>query len=160
VGEHVACVSQRRQYYNADVAVTLKRDTEGVDWDALADLYHQTLGPDPADQLARTWARSYATVLAYEGETLVGAARAISDSEREALIVGVAVLPEYQRRGIGSVMMRDLTERLQPCAIILTSAEDENVEFYRRLGFRSHKRAMVLGYSPDALADEELGSGS
>jgi hypothetical protein len=50
-------------------------------------------------------------------------------------------------------MMRDLVERLHGCAIILTSAEDENVQFYRRLGFRTHKRAMVLGYSKDVVID-------
>lgn len=84
---------------------------------------------------------------------LVGAARALSDGEREALIVGVAVLPEYQRRGIGTAMMRDLIERLNGCAIILTSSEDENTPFYRRLGFRTHKRTMVLHYPDDVVID-------
>lgn len=133
--------------------ITLKRDLEGVDWEALASLYQQTLGPDQPDQLRRTWSVSYATVLAYEGDRLVGAARAISDGEREALIVGVAVLPEYQRRGIGTAMMRDLIDRLEGCAIILTSAEDENTPFYRRLGFRTHKRVMVLRYPADVVID-------
>jgi ribosomal protein S18 acetylase RimI-like enzyme len=105
------------------------------------------------NELKRTWARSYATVLAYEGERLVGAVRALSDGAREALIVGVAVLPEYQRRGIGTAMMRDLIERLNGCAIVLTSSEDENTPFYRSLGFRTHKRAMVLNYPDDVVID-------
>lgn len=133
--------------------ITLKRNLDNVDWKALAELYQRTLGPDQPDQLERTWSRTYATVIAYDGERLVGAARAVSDGEREALIVGVAVLPEYQRRGIGSAMMRDLIDRLRPCAIILTAAEDENLSFYRRLGFRTHKRAMVLGYRNNVLVD-------
>ncbi len=133
--------------------VTLKQDIENVDWQAVADVYRETLGPEDPAQLARTWSRSYATVLAYADGRLVGAARAISDGEREALIVGVVVLPSYQRRGIGSRMMAALTEQLKGTAILLTCEEDENVSFYRKAGFRTHKRVMALGYRGDVYAE-------
>ncbi len=133
--------------------VTLKRDIEGVDWQAVADVYAETLGPEDPAQLARTWAKSYSTVLAYADRKLVGVARAISDGEREALIVGVAVLPDYQRRGIGSAMMRALMEELKGTAILLTAEDDENVPFYRKAGFRTHKRVMALGYRGDVYAE-------
>ncbi len=126
--------------------VTLKQDIENVDWQALADIYRETLGPEDPAQLEHTWTRSYATVLAYAEGWLVGAARAISDGEREALIVGVVVLPPYQRRGIGSRMMAALTEAVKGTAILLTCEEDENVSFYEKAGFRTHKRVMALGY--------------
>ena len=126
--------------------VTLKQDIENVDWRALADVYAETLGREDPAQLARTWAKSYATVLAYADDRLVGAGRAISDGEREALIVGVVVLPSYQRRGIGSRMMAALTEAVKGTAILLTCDEDENVPFYEKAGFRTHKRVMALGY--------------
>ena len=126
--------------------VMLKQDIENVDWQAVADVYAETLGPEDPAQLERTWAKSYATVLAYADGRLVGAGRAISDGEREALIVGVVVLPAYQRRGIGSRMMAALTEALKGTAILLTCEDDENVPFYEKAGFRTHKRVMVLGY--------------
>lgn len=130
--------------------IRLKRDLEGVDWQAVAEVYEATLGPEDPAQLARTWTRSYATALAYEGERVVGAARAISDGEREALIVGVAVLPEFQRRGIGSAMMRSLLDDLGPAATLLTCPDDDAVQFYRRLGFRVHRRVMALGYRDES----------
>jgi len=133
--------------------ITLKRDIAGVDWQAVADVYAETLGPDEPQQLARTWARSAATVLAYAGDRLIGAARAISDGEREALIVGVAVRPEFQRRGIGTMMMRALVDDLEGTAILLTCTEDGNVSFYRNVGFRTHKRVMALGYPEDCYID-------
>jgi len=43
------------------------------------------------------------TVLAYDNERLIGAARAISDGEREALIVGVAVLPDFQGKRVDCI---------------------------------------------------------
>ena len=133
--------------------VTLKRDIEDVDWQAVADVYRETLGPEDPAQLARTWAKSFATVIAYADDRLVGAGRAISDGEREALIVGVAVLPAFQRQGIGAAMMRALTEKLKGTAILLTCEEDENVSFYRSVGFRTHKRVMALGYRGDVYAE-------
>jgi len=55
--------------------VTIKRDIENVDWQAVADVYAETLGPEDPAQLERTWSRSYATVLAYADGRLVGAGR-------------------------------------------------------------------------------------
>ncbi len=133
--------------------VTLKQDIENVDWQAVADVYAETLGPEDPAQLERTWSRSYATVLAYADDRRVGAGRAISDGEREALIVGVVVLPSYQRKGIGSRMMAALTEALKGTAILLTCEEDENVPFSRKAGFRTHKRVMALGYRGDVYAE-------
>ena len=133
--------------------LALKRDIENVDWQAVAGVYAETLGQEDPAQLARTWAKSYATVLAYADGRLVGAGRAISDGEREALIVGVVVLPPYQRQGIGSAIMRALTEELKGTAILLTSEDDENVPFYRKAGFRTHKRVMALGYRGDVYAE-------
>ncbi len=43
-------------------------------------------------------------------------------------------------------MMRALTEELKGTAILLTCEDDENVLFYRKAGFRTHKRVMALGY--------------
>ena len=130
--------------------VTLKRDIENVDWRAVSDVYAQTLGPDDPAQLARTWANSFATVLACVDGRIVGVARAISDGEREALIVGVAVLPEFQRQGIGTAMMRALIEDLKRTAVLLTCDDDQNVPFYQSLGFRTHKRVMALGYHEES----------
>ena len=130
----------------------LRRDIEYTDWQAVADVYAATLGPEDPEQLARTWARSFAAVMAYADDRLVGVARAISDGERESLIVGVAVLPAYQRQGIGTAMMKALTDDLHNTAILLTGEDDENVLFYEKAGFRTHKRVMALGYPEDVYA--------
>src|SRR3954466_15940236 len=44
--------------------------------------------------------------LAYEGDTLVGVARAVTDGVRCATIFDVCVLPGYRGRGIGTALMR------------------------------------------------------
>jgi ribosomal protein S18 acetylase RimI-like enzyme len=132
--------------------VILRRDIEDVDWQAIADVYSETLGPEDPEQLARTWPRSFAAVMAYADDRLVGVARAISDGERESLIVGVAVLPAYQGQGVGTAMLRELTDDLQGTAILLTCEDDGNFRFYEKAGFRTHKRVMALGYPEEVYA--------
>ncbi len=38
-------------------------------------------------------------------------------------------------------------------AILLTCEDDENVSFYRSVGFRTHKWVMALGYRGDVYAE-------
>ena len=52
-------------------------------------------------------------IFAFDGDTLVGTARAITDLEYHAGIYDVAVLPEYQGRGVGRQMMEWLLNRLK-----------------------------------------------
>jgi ribosomal protein S18 acetylase RimI-like enzyme len=60
------------------------------------------------ERLAQLVRGSMYIVSAWDGDRLVGFARAISDGATNAYISTVAVLPEYQQRGIG----RELIQRL------------------------------------------------
>jgi ribosomal protein S18 acetylase RimI-like enzyme len=49
-------------------------------------------------------------VAAFDGEALVGFARAISDGAFNAYVSTVAVAPAYQRQGIGRELVKRLIE--------------------------------------------------
>ena len=66
---------------------------------------------DAPDVLHRGFERSLLTLAAYEGETLVGLARAVGDGETVVLMQDLLVFPQYQRRGIGTALMRAMMER-------------------------------------------------
>ncbi len=46
-----------------------------------------------------------------------------------------------------------LTEAVKGTAILLTVPDEENLSFYRKAGFRMHKRVMALGYRGDVYAE-------
>ncbi len=71
---------------------------------------------------------------AHAGETLVGYARAISDGAFNAYVSTVAVLPEYQRRGIGRELVRRLVEGRDAIQFVL-HARSEVHPFYLGCGF-------------------------
>lgn len=87
------------------------RDTHEIDLDQLTMLFNsvgwQRRTAD-RDRLAQLVHGSIYVTSAWDGDRLVGFARAISDGAFNAYISTVAVLPEYQRRGIG----RELIQRL------------------------------------------------
>ena len=73
-------------------------------------------------------------VSAWDGDILVGFARAISDGATNAYISSVAVLPAYQRRGIGRELIRRLTRGRQNILFVL-HAHTGATEFYLKCGF-------------------------
>lgn len=91
-----------------------------------------------AEMLEQAYANSLKTLAAYDGETLVGVIRAIGDGCSILYIQDLLVLPEYQRRGIGSALTRRLLA-LYPDVyqkVLLTDDTEKTVRFYRSLGFQ------------------------
>lgn len=73
-------------------------------------------------------------VSALEGETLVGFAPAISDGAFNAYVSTVAVLPAYQRRGIGRELIQRLLDGRDHLLFVLHAVPEVH-PFYLRCGF-------------------------
>ena len=77
---------------------------------------------------------STVVVSAWDGDRLVGCVRALSDTMFRSVIYDLAVLPEYQKQGIGSELVRR-------CVSVYPNSEwsletiPERVTFYEQLGF-------------------------
>ena len=91
---------------------------------------------DAPDVLHRGFERSLLTFAACEGETLVGLARAVGDGETIVLMQDLLVFPQYQRRGIGTALMRAMMERFANVRQfqLLTDDTEKTLAFYRSLG--------------------------
>jgi predicted N-acetyltransferase YhbS len=93
------------------------------------------------EKFRRMMANASRTVVALDGERIVGFARALCDDVSNGYIGTVAVAEDFRRRGVG----RELVERL--------IGDDENItwvlragrgstEFWRKMGFRRSEAAM------------------
>ena len=91
---------------------------------------------DAPDVLHRGFERSLLTFAAYEGETLVGLVRAVGDGETVVLMQDLLVFPQYQRRGIGTALMRAMMDRFANVRQfqLLTDDTEKTLAFYRSLG--------------------------
>jgi precorrin-8X/cobalt-precorrin-8 methylmutase len=95
--------------------------------------------------------RSDDVVLAYDGERLVGFVTAVTDGSVAAYVPLLEVLPEYQRRGIGSELVRRILARLGDLYMVDLACDEDLVGFYERLGLRRVGAAMGVR-RPGALA--------
>jgi len=118
------------------VTLTYTHDTQNIDWSRLkADLTADDFdnGRTP-DELRRSFEASAVVVFAWDGERVIGKARALSDGVCNAYVVDVWTHSDYRRRGIATRMMSDLAERLPGQHIYLFT--DSAEKFYHQLGFR------------------------
>ncbi len=73
-------------------------------------------------------------VSAWDEDKLVGCVRALSDTMFRSVIYDLAVLPEYQGRGIGSSLVKKCIE-FYPNSEWSLETIPERVSFYEGLGF-------------------------
>jgi GNAT superfamily N-acetyltransferase len=86
-------------------------------------------------------------VSAFEGDVLVGYARALSDGAFNAYVSTVAVLPAYQRQGVGRELIRRLVDGRDHLQFVLHAAPPVH-PFYLACGFRA---------APDMLRRDRSG---
>lgn len=100
-----------------------------VGWTAYTD--------DPA-ALRNGFANSLLTLAAYEEAALAGLIRVVEDGHTIVFVQDILVRPQFQRRGIGSVLLQAVLNRYAGVRQIELFTDDtpETAAFYRSMGFR------------------------
>lgn len=123
-------------------------DGAGLDLDEVVEVYRASgLGQrrpvEDRERFAAMWRNANLVVVCRVGGRLVGIARSLSDFAYVTYLSDIAVIGEYQHRGIGSALVA-ATRRAAPGAkIVLLSAPDAR-GYYPRIGFSQHSSAWVL----------------
>lgn len=131
--------------------IELSADVENISWEELARVIELApLGKRDIGKLETAFRNSEMRCFAYHGGKLIGAGRGISDGALRAAIYDVVVLPEYQGKGIGTMIMKYLLERAN-AEITMLFANPGKEPFYGRIGFHKMKTAMAIVDNPEAL---------
>lgn len=88
--------------------------------------------------LRAAYEASLYTLAAYDNDQLVGIVRCVGDGASIVFVQDLLVLPDYQRRGIGTLLLRSVMERYADVyqMELLTDDTPKTVAFYESLGFR------------------------
>lgn len=110
-----------------------------LDLDTVIDVYRDsTLGArrpvDDRERMREMLERANLVVSAWDGETMVGIARSLSDFAYATYLSDLAVRLAYQRRGIGRELMRRTQEAGGRANVVLLAAPAA-VAYYPRVGF-------------------------
>ena len=123
--------------------VDVKQDCTGVDWKAVSEtLKCVEMAYYEPDVHKKAFEASQTTVFVYHADRLIGFGRAISDGAYQAAIYDCAVRPEYQGKGIGTTIMKNILPRISHCNVILYATPGKE-GFYQTLGFRKMKTGMA-----------------
>jgi GNAT superfamily N-acetyltransferase len=81
---------------------------------------------------------------AWQGDLLVGVARAVTDFAYCCYLSDLAVDVAYQRQGVGRALIEQIKSRLGPRAKIVLLAAPAAEGYYPKLGFHAHRSAWIL----------------
>ena len=87
--------------------------------------------------LERALPHSLAIYLALDGNAVVGLIRLVGDGFSSVFVQDLIVLPNYQRQGIGSLLMKEALKDYKDAyqVQLVTEETEKNVRFYRSMGF-------------------------
>jgi predicted N-acetyltransferase YhbS len=98
---------------------------------------------DDDARFAAMLANANLVVTAWDGELLVGIARAFSDFSYTTYLSDLAVRASHQRRGIGRELIRR-TRAAAPQASLILLAAPAAERYYPHIGFQHHPQAWLL----------------
>ena len=124
------------------------RTGNDLDLETVRELYRaSTLAErrpvDDTERFAAMLRNANLVVTAWDGETLVGIARSVSDLTCATYLCDLAVRVSHQRQGIGKELMRR-TQAAAPKAVLLLLAAPAAAEYYAHVGFMPHSSAWLL----------------
>jgi ribosomal protein S18 acetylase RimI-like enzyme len=120
-------------------------EQDGVDWSELSNLYRiAPLGEKKPEHLKVVFSNSMFKCFVYDGDTLIGAGRALADGIDCSYLCDIAVHPRSQGIGLGKAIVLKLKELSAGHRKIILYANPGKEGFYRKLGFRSMRTAMAI----------------
>jgi ribosomal protein S18 acetylase RimI-like enzyme len=126
------------------VETEIKYDCSGVNWNEVSETLKRVgMSYGNPGFHRKAFENSHTTVFVYHGSQLIGFGRAISDGVCQAAIYDVAVVPEFQKKGFGTTIIKHILDRLAHCNIILYASPGKE-GFYKTLGMRKMKTGMAL----------------
>lgn len=128
------------------MSIAYKNDCSETSWEDLSSLYQATnFGFKSQERLKKVFENSQYVSFAYHDDELIGASRAFSDGGDCAVICDMAVLPEFQGKGIGSQLLKNVLNSIgnQYHRIMLYATLGKE-SFYKQHGFHLMTSAMCI----------------
>ena len=119
--------------------------------DEIIDLY-KSVGwanyLDRANILQQAYNNSLCVIGAYDSDRLVGIIRAVGDGQTIVFIQDIIVIPEYQRRGIGTKLLKEVMKLYRDVyqMELLTDNTEKTKAFYNSMGFMTSDDISCITY--------------
>lgn len=99
---------------------------------------------DDLDRMATMLKHANLIVTAWDGERLVGVARALTDFSYCCYLSDLAVDKNYQKRGIGEELIQRVRAGIGEQSMLLLLAAPEAMEYYPKVGFEAVSNGWIM----------------
>ncbi len=125
--------------------IEFKYSDADIDWNEMSNLYKKApLGDKTAEDLKTVFSNSKYKCFLYDSVTLIGAGRALADGVDCSYICDIALLPEYQGKGLGVKIVLSLVELSKGHKKIILYSVPGSEGFYKKIGFKRMSTAMAI----------------
>ena len=134
--------------------IDIRFDCSEVDWKLVSEILRRVGMAYYEPKIhKKAFENSYITVFVYRGNHMIGFGRAISDGVHQAAVYDVAVIPEFQKKGIGTTIIENVLSHLSQCTVILYASPGKET-FYRKLRFRKMKTGMAIFRKAEEMTEK------
>lgn len=121
----------------------IKINDDHISYEAVHEVIQKSgLSTRSVELTERAFKGSFLKVFVFDEDRLIAVGRAISDGVYQAAVYDIAVLPEYQKKGAGKLLMEAINNSLSGFNILLY-ANPPAVDFYKKLGYYKMKTGMA-----------------
>lgn len=98
--------------------------------------------------LKQSYEHSLYVLGAYINDNLIGIIRVVGDGYSIIYIQDIIVLPIYQQKGIGSLLLKSILEKYTDVyqKVLLTDNQPKTIKFYESIGFKSADKFGCIGF--------------
>ena len=127
------------------IAFEVNPNLNSIDWKKVSDLFQKVnWGIRNPDDIERSFGRSSITCFVKDEEEIIGFGRTVDDGKYYALLVDIVIHPDYQSKGIGKTVVKELKKGLIGYNFITLTAAPDKEGFYQKLGWRKQKSAYIF----------------
>ena len=103
---------------------------------------------DHPEVLKKGFENSLLTLAAYKGDQLLGIIRTVGDGHTIVFVQDILVFPEYQRKGIGTALLKAILDRYNYVRQIELATDNtpKTISFYKSMGFREMSEIGCCGF--------------
>lgn len=101
-------------------------------------------------KLIRSFDNSLYILGAFDDNKLIGFIRCVGDGEHVLLVQDLIIDKDYQQRGLGSYLLKEVMQKYVDVRmfLVITDLEDEgNNKFYQSIGLKKFADKYMIGYT-------------
>jgi GNAT superfamily N-acetyltransferase len=136
-----------------EMAIQWSQTSETTDWDEMSELYRiAPLGIKSGEWLKKAYSNSMFSCIAFDGDQIVAAGRAVADGVDCSYLCDIVVHPAHQGTGLGKALIQRLIDLSQGHRKIILYAVPGREPMYEKFGFRRMNTAMAIFADPQKAA--------